>query len=27
VPEGDTLGSVSPDGAVLTWDGVLYDRD
>jgi hypothetical protein len=27
VPEGEVLGSVSADGAVLTWDGVLYDRD
>lgn len=27
VPEGEVIGSVSPDGAVLTWYGVAYDRD
>jgi hypothetical protein len=27
VPEGEVLGTVSPSGDVLDWQGVLYDRD
>ena len=27
VPEGDLLGTVSPTGDVLDWQGQLYDRD